>query len=107
MKIKLLLTFLLFQIPFAQSEITDKAVITSIFDGCMSEQTSAVKTGAMLEYCACYANKISLGMDISEVYLLGMDLLAAGNDETKRAQIALANKKLNEYLKDCISRLMP
>lgn len=106
MKIKLLLTFLLFQIPIAQSEISDKAVITSIFDGCMSEQTSAVKTGAMLEYCACYANKISLGMDISEVYLLGMDLLSAGDDKMKQAQIALANKKLNEYLKDCLSRLV-
>ena len=106
MKIKLLLTFLLFQIPIAQSEISDKEVITSIFDGCMSEQTSAVKTGAMLEYCACYANKISLGMDISEVYLLGMDLLSAGDDKMKQAQIALANKKLNEYLKDCLSRLV-
>ena len=106
MKIKLLLTFLLFQIPIAQSEIADKEVIISIFDGCMSEQTSAVKTGAMLEYCACYANKISLGMDISEVYLLELDLLSAGQDKMKQAQIALANKKLNEYLKDCLSRLV-
>ena len=105
MRIKLLLTFLFFQIPYAQSEIVDKELIMTLFESCMSQQTSEIKTGAMLEYCACNANKISLGMDIYEVMLMEKDIYAAGGDEKKQAQIVLANKKMNGYIKDCLTRI--
>jgi hypothetical protein len=107
MKIKLLLALLIFQFPYAQSKIEDKETIMTIFDSCMSEQTSAISTGKMLEYCACYSNNISEGMDITEIMLLGMDLIAAGNDKAKAAQIALANEKIKKYLQECLTRLVP
>jgi hypothetical protein len=46
-------------------------------------------------------------MDITEIMLLGMDLIAAGNDKAKAAQIALANEKIKKYLQECLTRLVP
>tara|TARA_B100001094_G_C18186358_1_gene804044 strand:+ start:668 stop:991 length:324 start_codon:yes stop_codon:yes gene_type:complete len=105
MKSKLLFVFLLFQISSVQSEIDNKEIIMEILNGCMSEQPPNISTGKMLEYCACYANQISMGMDLEEVMLLGMDLLTAGDDKEKAAQIGLANEKIKKYLSICLPRL--
>ena len=85
-------------------EISSKAALKKVFDGCVQEEDPDIQIGNQYEYCACFIKKISLGMDLEELMVLGMDVLSAENEE-QGERIVISNQKVKKYITKCAIKL--
>ena len=105
--VPILLLTVLFLFPNQGSaEINSRKALMDVFEGCVEEEVSTdLPLGAQFEYCGCYVKEISLGMDLEEVMLFGLDMLSAGEDEEKQEKVILSNEKITKYVVKCASKL--
>ena len=107
MKLEKLVLFFFVMIFFslqAKAEINSKKALMEVFEGCVEEESEGVSVGAQFEYCACVTKQISIGMDLEEVMLLGLDMMAAKN-EKEEERILISNQKVKKYVSKCAVRL--
>ena len=98
-----ILTFFLFQISTpVQSEINNHEVLMELFQSCVKEEVEGESIGKTYEYCACFVSKASAGMNMEEIMILGLDIIASGDDEKAGMQAFLSNQKVKKYVAQCI-----
>ncbi len=88
----------------AAAEIKSKKALMEIFEGCIEEPMGSLAFGLHLDYCACITKEVSFGMNLEEAMLLGMNAMAA-NDEDEAMRIMASNSKVREYVAKCALRL--
>ena len=115
--VSLILTFLL-STGVAHAEITNKAFLMEIFNGCMSNDKDyddlarLVGVGGTFEYCGCATNEMSKSMSVKDVMKVGLDVMTEGGETTegglsdKQFAVALRNKQLSNAIVECMSQVM-
>ena len=89
-----------------------------IFDGCISSGkdydglTRMMGVGGTFEYCGCATNEMSKNMNIKDVMMVGVDILAEGGEiiegeiSDKQLAIALRNKNFSNAVVECMSKVV-
>ncbi len=87
-----------------KADIKNREALMEIFVGCIEEGNQDVQIGDQFEYCACFTKEVSLGMDLKDVVLLGLDIMEAKN-EKEEEQILISNQKVKSYITQCAIKL--
>ncbi len=88
--------------PETKAEITNKVILSNAFDNCLEQDRYPNGVGTQYAYCGCFVNKISKGMSTKEFIKLGLTLQEEENTK-KHSKILLSNKKIKEYIVDCMT----
>ena len=100
----LIIIFALISSPFlpVQSEIKSKTIISNMFNACVDQDEYPNGIGYQYSYCGCFINKVSNGMNTKELveFNLTMELKRKPEEQQKTL---LANKKIKNYIVDCVS----
>ncbi len=92
----------LFNFPYLKAEIKNKVIISNMFNACVEQEDYPNGIGYQYSYCGCFVNKVSKGMTTKG--LIEVDLaIETENNPQKQAKAVLANKKMKEFIVDCIS----
>ena len=91
-----------FPYPEIKAEITNKAILSNVFNDCLEQDSYPNGVGMQYAYCGCFVNKISKGMSTKEFMKLGLTLQEEENQK-KHSKILLSNKKIKEYVVDCMT----
>ena len=91
-----------FPSPVIKAEITNKAILSNVFNDCLEQDSYPNGVGMQYAYCGCFVNKISKGMSSKEFIKLGLTLQEEENTK-KHSKILLSNKKIKEYIVDCMT----
>ena len=91
-----------FPSPEIKAEITNKAILSNAFIDCFEQDSYPNGVGTQYAYCGCFVNKISKGMSTKEFIKLGLTLQEEENTK-KHTKILLSNKKIKEYIVDCMA----
>ena len=102
MNIKYLALSIFFLAPFASAEITDKKLLSEIFEGCIEEPDDWLTAGQSFEYCGCVVNKISQHLNVAEVVKLGAEFLLDEDDLTPFYE----NKKIVNAAAECVIKVL-
>ena len=100
----LLFVFLCF-VKNSFAEINSKKALMDVFEGCIEEEVPDVSVGSQFNYCGCFINEISLGMNLEEVMTLGLDIMSVGDDEKLQEKMLISNQKIKKYIVKCASKL--
>ena len=91
-----------FPSPEIKAEITNKAILSNAFNDCLEQDSYPNGVGTQYAYCGCFVNKISKGMSTKEFIKIGLTLQEEENTK-KHSKILLSNKKIKEYIVDCMT----
>ena len=91
-----------FSAPQIKAEITNKVILLNAFNDCLEQESYPNGVGTQYAYCGCFVNKISKGMSTKEFIKLGLTLQEEENTK-KHSKILLSNKKIKEYIVDCMT----
>ncbi len=107
-KFFLLYLFVFFIIHnFSYSEIKDKRVWNNLYSSCMGEFNSEwgfTKT-EFKKYCTCTANQVTKKFDVKELVLLESKITKSSSEE-EELKALMANKKMEEIIADCVSKVI-
>tara|TARA_B100001989_G_scaffold179417_1_gene130039 strand:+ start:105 stop:440 length:336 start_codon:yes stop_codon:yes gene_type:complete len=92
---------------FSFSEIKDKRVWDNLYSSCIGEYNASTgfTNNEFKNYCKCTANQITKKFNVKELVLLESKITQS-NSEDEEVKILLANKKMEEIVADCVSKIL-
>ena len=101
---KLLILLAFISSPFlpVQSEIKNKTIISNMFNACVDQDEYPNGIGYQYSYCGCFINKVSNGMNTKELVEFNLTMESKRKPEEQQKTL-LANKKIKNYIVDCVS----
>ena len=85
-----------------KAEIKNKSIISNMFNACVEQDDYPNGVGYQYSYCGCFVNKVSKGMTTRELVEVDLSIQSEENPQ-KQSQAVLANKKMKEFIVDCVS----
>ena len=73
-----------------------------MFNACVEQDDYPNGVGYQYSYCGCFVNKVSKGMTTRELVEVDLSIQSEKNPK-KQSQAVLANKKMKEFIVDCVS----
>lgn len=73
-----------------------------MFNACVEQDDYPNGVGYQFSYCGCFVNKVSKGMTTRELVEVDLSIQSEENSQ-KQSQAVLANKKMKEFIVDCVS----
>ena len=101
------LLYLVTQQSLIYAKINDPRVWTNLYESCYSEYTSDAQftKKEFSKYCTCTADQVTEKLDIKELLLLESSILKQKSDEDQH-RVMMANKKIENIVTDCISKII-
>ena len=92
---------------FSFSEIKDKRVWDNLYSSCMGEYNPSLglTNNEFKKYCTCTANQVTKKFNVKELVLLESKIYKS-NSEEEELKVLMANKKMEEIVADCISKII-
>ena len=92
---------------FSFSEIKDKRVWDNFYTSCMGEYNPSwgFTENEFKIYCTCAADQVTKKFNVKELMLLESKLTKS-NSEEEELKVLLANKKMEEIVADCVSKVL-
>ncbi len=92
---------------FSFSEIKDKRVWDNLYSSCMGEYTpsAGLTKNEFKTYCKCTADQITKKFNVKELVLLESKM-SQKNSEEEELKVLMANKKMEEIVADCVSKII-
>jgi len=101
-KLLILLAFISSPFLSVQSEIKNKTIISNMFNACVEQEEYPNGIGYQYSYCGCFINKVSNGMNTKELIAFNLTIESEQTPE-QQSKTLLANKKIKNYIVDCVS----
>lgn len=89
------------------AKINDPRVWTNLYESCYAEYTSDAQftKKEFSKYCTCTADQVTKQLDVKELVLLESSMLKEKSEEDQ-VRVMMANKKLENIIADCISKII-
>tara|TARA_A100001388_G_scaffold269007_1_gene244808 strand:- start:648 stop:974 length:327 start_codon:yes stop_codon:yes gene_type:complete len=98
----ILLVSISFPFVSVKAGIKNKSIISNMFNACVEQDDYPNGVGYQYSYCGCFVNKVSKGMTTRELVEVDLSIQSEENPQ-KQSQAVLANKKMKEFIVDCVS----
>ena len=96
--------FTLIPITYSYSEIKDKRVYDSFYEGCMLERDTSFTYQEMSNYCECAGKGVMKNFTVKELMILEGKIIAADKDD--ELKVAVANEKFMSVISSCVSKII-
>ena len=73
-----------------------------MFNACVEQDDYPNGVGYQYSYCECFVKKVSKGMTTRELVEVDLSIQSEENPQ-KQCQAVLSNKKMKEFIVDCVS----